>query len=173
LVTLIPLLFFSLNLYKIKQSNFTMQHYPNTNCYWPMIHRICVLLILGLCLFIATRWTVPNWSSSELVYGLLYKLMCKQTLSTLIRIEVIWSTEPKWNICIIQYFSCVMNSNKQHSNETLVGTVIRTSDLRNRRWGCYSNGHFSDNFEIRFSNGKRQPFCKKTIQKPDIPYFLS
>jgi hypothetical protein len=57
----------------------------------------------------------------------MYESMYKHALNTLARIEVIWSTKPIWNICIIQYFSSVGNSNKQLSNETLVGAKIQTS----------------------------------------------
>jgi hypothetical protein len=76
---------------------------------------------------------VTNWSSLEVVYGLLYKLMYKQAFNMLIWIKVIWSTEPIWNICIVWYFSSVINSNNQHSNEILVGIKIRTSDLQYRK----------------------------------------
>jgi hypothetical protein len=61
-------------------------------------------------------------------YRCLFESMCKQTLNMLIRIEVIWSIEPTLDMCIIWYFSSFINSNKQRSNETLVCTVIRTSD---------------------------------------------
>jgi hypothetical protein len=33
-----------------------------------------------LWVFITTYWMVTNWSSLEVVYGFLYKLVCKQTL---------------------------------------------------------------------------------------------
>jgi hypothetical protein len=81
-------------------------------CCRPVIHRRCVLWIIF----------------DEVVTSLLFELMCKQTLNTLIRIEVIWSNEPTWDMCIIWYFSSFINSNKQHSNETLVCAVIRTFD---------------------------------------------
>jgi hypothetical protein len=91
--------------------------------------------------FIARDYSVTNWSSLEVVYGLLYKLMCKQALNTIIQIEVIWSTKPSWNMCIIWYFSSVINSNKQRSSEKLVGAVIQTSDLRDPRWVCFQLSH--------------------------------
>jgi hypothetical protein len=109
---------------------------------WFIVDACCVVLwILCLWVFIATPWTVTNWSSLEVVYGLLYQLMCKQTLNTLIRIEVIWSTKLTWNMCIIWYFSSVINSNKQRSNETLDGAVIQISDLQDRRRACYQLSH--------------------------------
>jgi hypothetical protein len=49
-------------------------------------------------------------------------------LNTLIRIEVIWSIEPTWDMCIVWYFSSFISSNIQRSYETLVCAVIRTSD---------------------------------------------
>jgi hypothetical protein len=64
----------------------------------------------------------------EVVNGLLFELMCKQTLSTLIWIEVILSIEPTWDICLVWYFSSFINSNRQRSNETLVCAMIQTSD---------------------------------------------
>jgi hypothetical protein len=67
--------------------------------------------------------------------------MCKQTLNTLIIIEVIWSTEPTWNMCIIGYFLSVINLNKQRSNETLVSAAIWSSDLPDRRRACYQLSH--------------------------------
>ncbi len=73
--------------------------------------------------------------------GLLCKLMCKHTLNTLIWIQVIWSTEPTWNMWIIRYFSSVINLNKQRSNETLVDAVFWTSDLGDSRWACYQLSH--------------------------------
>jgi hypothetical protein len=83
-------------------------------CCRPVIHRRCVLCLKSFF--------------DEVVNGLLFKLMCKQTLNTFIRIEVIWSIKPTWDMCIIWYFSSFINSNKQGSNETLVCAVIRTSD---------------------------------------------
>ncbi len=59
-------------------------------------------------------------------------------LNTLNHLKVIWSTEP---ICIIRYFWSVINSNKQRSNKTLVGAVIQTSDLQDRRRACYKLSH--------------------------------
>jgi hypothetical protein len=35
-----------------------------------------------------------------------------EPLNPLIKIEVIWITEPTWNMCLILYFSSVINSNK-------------------------------------------------------------
>jgi hypothetical protein len=87
--------------------------------------------------FIATRWTVTNWSSLEVVYGLFYESMWKQTFNMLTWNKVIWSTEPIWNICIIWYFSIVINSNNQPANETLVGAKIQTSGHQDYRLACY------------------------------------
>jgi hypothetical protein len=81
---------------------------------WPVIHRRCMLCCESFF--------------DEVVNGLLFKLMCKQILNTLIWIEVIWSIEPTWDLCIVWYFSSFINSNRQRSNETLVCAVIRTSD---------------------------------------------
>ncbi len=44
-------------------------------------------------------------------------------------------------MCIIQYFLSVINLNKRRSNETLVGVVIQTSDLRDCRRPCYQLSH--------------------------------
>jgi hypothetical protein len=84
-------------------------------CCWPMIHCRCVLLCCEPFL-------------DEVVNDLLFELMCKQTLNTLIGIKVIWSIEPTWDMCIVWYFSSFISSNKQCSNETLVCAVIQTSD---------------------------------------------
>jgi hypothetical protein len=65
---------------------------------------------------------------------------CKQTFTTLARIEVIWSIKPIWCIFIIQYFWYAGNSNKHRSNKTLVGAEILTLHLQNRRLALY---HFS------------------------------
>jgi hypothetical protein len=102
---------------------------------WFIVDAACVVNLVSVGIY-CTRWTVTNGSSLEVVYGLLYKLMCKQTLNTLIWIEVFWSTEPIWNICIIWYFL-----NKQHPNETLVGAVIWTFNLRDRWRACYQLCH--------------------------------
>jgi hypothetical protein len=71
---------------------------------------------------------VVNHLLDEVVNNLLFELMGKQTLNTLIWIEVIQSIEPTWNMCIVWYFSSFISSNKRCSNETLVCAVIRTSD---------------------------------------------
>jgi hypothetical protein len=44
-------------------------------------------------------------------------------------------------MCIIRYFASVINLNKQRSNETLVGAVIQTSDLQDRRRACHQLSH--------------------------------
>jgi hypothetical protein len=79
-----------------------------------------------LCDFFITtlHLTVANWSSLEAC------LQSVRWFNTLNHLKVIWSTEPIWNICIIRYFLSVINSNKQRSNETLVGAVFLASDLR-------------------------------------------
>ncbi len=90
-------------------------------------------------LFITTlHWTVTNWSSLEACLRSVRWFKVRADLITLNHLEVIWSTEP---ICIIRYFSSDNNSNKQRSNETLVGAVIRTSDLQDRRQSCYQLSH--------------------------------
>jgi hypothetical protein len=48
------------------------------------IEAACCVEELVPWVFIAMHWTVTNWSSLEVVYGLLHELMCKQTLNTLI-----------------------------------------------------------------------------------------
>jgi hypothetical protein len=58
-------------------------------------------------------------------------------LNMLDQMELIWSIEPIWNICVNRYFFFVGNSNKQCSNETLVGAETRTSDLWDHRWAFY------------------------------------
>jgi hypothetical protein len=83
-------------------------------CCWPMTHRRCVLCRESLF--------------DEVVNGLLFELMCKKTLNTLIRIEVFCSIEPTWDMCKVLYFSSFISSNRQCSNETLVCAVIWTSD---------------------------------------------
>jgi hypothetical protein len=69
------------------------------------------------------------------------QISVQETLNTLIWIQMIWSTEPTWNMCIIWFFSSVINLNKQRSNETLVGAVIRDYDLQDRRRACYQLSH--------------------------------
>jgi hypothetical protein len=57
-----------------------------------LLHPRCVL-----CWWtgsVGTCWKVTSWSSLEVVYSLLFILMCKQTFNILIQIEFIWSTEP-------------------------------------------------------------------------------
>jgi hypothetical protein len=105
------------------------RYWPMIHCRWMFCHESCV------CGYLPphVEWMVNNWSSLEVVYGLLYQLLCKQTFNMLIQIKVIWSTEPIWNICIIWYFSLVINSNNRRSNETLVSIEIPTSDLWDRR----------------------------------------
>ncbi len=87
-----------------------------------MIHRRCVLWLCCTWVFFAIRWMVTNWSSLEVVYGHLHEAMYKQAFNMLTQINIIWSIKHIWNICLIKYFLSVVNSNKQRSNETLVGT---------------------------------------------------
>jgi hypothetical protein len=84
-------------------------------CCWPMIYRRCMLLCREPLL-------------DKVVNNILFELICKQTLNTLIRIEMTWSIKPTWDMCMVWYFSSFISSNRERSNETLVCTVIRTSD---------------------------------------------
>jgi hypothetical protein len=94
---------------------------------------------VNLCpwVFIATHWTVAKWSSLEACLGSVRWFEMRADLNMLNHLEVIWSIKPVWNICIIWYFSSIINSNNRHSNETLVGVEIQTSDLRDHRRECY------------------------------------
>jgi hypothetical protein len=102
---------------------------------WPIIHSRWVLWIYCKLIFFAARWTVTNWSSLEVAYGI-DKSMCKQTFSTLARIKLIWIIESLWNICIIRNLP-TSNLNKERSNEILVGTEIWTSHFWDHRWAGY------------------------------------
>jgi hypothetical protein len=94
-------------------------------------------------LFITTlHWTVTNWSSLEAFLQSVRWFKVRADLNTLNHLEVIWSTEPIWNICIIQYFWSVINLNKRHSNETLFGgVVIQISAHGDRRRVRYQLSH--------------------------------
>jgi hypothetical protein len=108
-------------------------------CYWPWsIVDVCCVVNQDCVIFTTTlHWTVTIWSSLEACLQSVRWLKVRADLNTLNHFEVSWSTEPILNICIIRYFSSVINSNKRRSNETLVGVVIQTSDLRDRRRACY------------------------------------
>ncbi len=60
--------------------------------------------------------------------------MCKQSFE---HVNLNWSGL-KYQT---QYFSSVINLNKQRSNETLVGAVIQTSDLWDGERVCYQLSH--------------------------------
>jgi hypothetical protein len=91
---------------------------------------------LWLCITML-HWTVTNWSGLEACLRSVRWFKVRADLNTLNHLEVIWSTNFIWNICIIQYFLFIINLNKQRSNETLVGVVIWTSDLQDHRWARY------------------------------------
>ena len=123
---------------------------------WFIIDASCVV---NLCswVFIAMRWMVTNRSSLEVVHGLLYQLMCKRTFNTLFWIKVIWST-----ICIFWYFLSVINLNNQCSNDTLLGTKIRTSDLQDRVRARYQLS-LSFNHSVHLFNGHSIRWNVRTI----------
>jgi hypothetical protein len=99
-----------------------------------------VLVVCHRChviIYHHAEWAVTNWSSLETCLRSVIWFKVRADLNLLNQLKVIWRTEPMWNICIIWYFTSVINSNKQRSNEKLVGTVIRTSDLRDHRRACF------------------------------------
>jgi hypothetical protein len=100
----------------------------------------CVINVMWL-LILTLHWTVTNWSSLETSLQSVRWFKVRADLNTLNQLQVIWSTEPTWNICIIWNFSSVINLNKRGSNETLVGIMIQTSVLRDRKKACYQLSH--------------------------------
>ncbi len=62
---------------------------------WFIIDACCESIVSWV--FIDMCWTVTNWSSLEVAYGI-DKSMCKQTFNTLAQMEVIKNIEPIWNV---------------------------------------------------------------------------
>jgi hypothetical protein len=85
----------------------------------PVIHvDVCCVVNLCLCVFIATHWTVTNWSTLEACLQSVRLFKVRADLNTLNHLEVIWSKKPMWNKCIIRNFLSVIHSYNQCSNET-------------------------------------------------------
>ncbi len=79
-------------------------------------------------LFITTlHWTVTSWSTLEACLRSVRWLKVRVDLNTLNHLEVSWSIEPIWNICIIKYFSSVINLNKLCSSQRLIAQLVEHS----------------------------------------------
>ncbi len=95
---------------------------------------------VNLCpgVFIATHLTVTNWSSLEACLRSVGWFKVWVDLNMLNHVKVIQCTEPIWNICIIWYFSSVINSNNHAlAEKMLVGAKIQTYDLQDGRRARY------------------------------------